>query len=60
MAIQTTKQPAQPKWFTDLKAKTPATGSGQTAPAKTLSVEDRLTAVEKLLEAHGIVDRDRK
>ena len=50
-------KPAQPKWFTDLKAKAPATGA---KPATTLSVEDRLTAVEKLLEAHGIVDRDRK
>jgi len=43
----------QPKWFTDAK-KTGAVAGVESAPKPKASVEDRVTALEALLDTHGI------
>jgi len=53
----TTKQAAQPKWLTDAMASKGETGSKrgvQPAAKAPASTEDRVTALEKLLDRHGI------
>ena len=43
----------QPKWFTDLKSQGAVQGVGA-VPTPKASVEDRVTALEELLDLHGI------
>lgn len=48
----------QPKWFTDLKPKDDLEPPYPNPPASqeevTANIEDRVTALEELLDAHGI------
>ena len=44
----------QPKWFSDLKNRGGNQQGFAAGPAPKASVEDRVTALEKLLELHGI------
>ena len=43
----------QPKWFTDAE-KTGAVQGVVSTPAPKVSIEDRVTALEELLDLHGI------
>jgi hypothetical protein len=57
--MEKTKQAVQPKWFTDMQ------GAGQSTDAGAIekvegTLEERLAAVEQLLEDHGIFPRDQK
>jgi hypothetical protein len=57
------KKTAQPKWYTDMQGSGLASGKaaqeGVVARVEA-SVEERLAAVEQLLEDHGIFPREQK
>ena len=44
----------QPKWFRDLKPGAAANAAVTQQPALKASVEDRVTALEALLDLHGL------
>jgi hypothetical protein len=48
----------QPDWYKKLEQGKGGAAKGVSAPKPTVSTEDRVTAIEKLLAKHGIVQRD--